>query len=322
MAFRENRSFGTTYYLYINSDGNLYEKSNEPKEGFVQHINPNSGQPAGYWKEYYNGVVGYINYIGLKSSTFSNGNTVTNFLIVLKDYELNENYCISIPLVNQKGNIKGFVKSFVKYYENIDFSREIYFNVFKKKKDDEFGSSELIIAYAGVDGEKDQLVERFYKKGVNGWPDPVEVTGFDGKKSLDYSAQNNFTYQKITEYSNRFNASIKDIRAGIMAKLGLGSNTQQEPTAPQAYTQQAAAPQQVQQPQSVPSAIPYQNYQQPAQQPAQYQAPAYTPQPTAQPAAPAPAPATRSTKPQYQTQPQPQAQMPNFPPMEEDDLPF
>lgn len=311
MAFRENRSFGTTYYLYINSDGNLYEKSNEPKEGFVQHINPNSGQPAGYRKEYYNGVVGYINYIGLKSSTFSNGNTVTNFLIVLKDYELNENYCISIPLVNQKGNIRGFVKSFVKYYENIDFSREIYFNVFKKKKDDEFGSSELIIAYAGVDGEKDQLVERFYKKGVNGWPDPVEVTGFDGNKSLDYSAQNNFTYQKIKEYSNRFNDSIKDIRAGIMAKLGLGSNTQQ-----------AAAPQQVQQPQSVPSAIPYQNYQQPAQQPAQYQAPAYTPQPTAQPAAPAPAPATRSTKPQHQTQPQPQAQMPNFPPMEEDDLPF
>lgn len=305
MAFRENRSFGTTYYLYINSDGNLYEKSNEPKEGFVQHINPNSGQPAGYWKEYYNGVVGYINYIGLKSSTFSNGNTVTNFLIVLKDYELNENYCISIPLVNQKGNIKGFVKSFVKYYENIDFSREIYFNVFKKKKDDEFGPSGLIIAYAGVDGEGDQLVEHFYKKGVNGWPDPVEVTGFDGKKSLDYSAQNNFTYQKITEYSNRFNDSIKDIRAGIMAKLGLGSNTQQEP----------AAPQQVQQPQSVPSAIPYQNYQQPAQQPAQYQAPAYTPQPTAQPAAPAPAPATRSTKPQHQTQPQPQA-------MEEDDLPF
>lgn len=282
MAFRENRSFGTTYYLYINSDGNLYEKSNEPKEGFVQHINPNSGQPAGYRKEYYNGVVGYINYIGLKSGTFSNGNTVTNFLIVLKDYELNENYCISIPLVNQKGNIKGFVKSFVKYYENIDFSREIYFNVFKKKKDDEFGSSELIIAYAGVDEEKDQLVERFYKKGVNGWPDPVEVTGFDGNKSLDYSAQNNFTYQKIKEYSNRFNDSIKDIRAGIMAKLGLGSNTQQEPTAPQDYTQQAAA----------------------------------------QPAAPAPAPATRSTKPQHQTQPQPQAQMPNFPPMEEDNLPF
>lgn len=289
MSFRENRSFGTTYYLYINSDGNLYEKSNEPKEGFVQHINPNSGQPAGYWKEYYNGVVGYINYIGLKSNTFSNGNTVTNFLIVLKDYELNENYCISIPLVNQKGNIKGFVKSFVKYYENIDFSREIYFNVFKKKKDDEFGSSELIIAYAGVDGEEDRLVERFYKKGVNGWPDPVEVTGFDGKKSLDYSAQNNFTYQKITEYSNRFNASIKDIRADIMAKLGLGGNTQQEPVAPQNYTQQPAAPQQVQQP---------------------------------QPAAPAQAPTTRSTKPQHQTQPQPQAQMPNFPPMEEDDLPF
>ena len=298
MAFRENRHFGTTYYLYISADGNLYEKHSEPKEGFVQHINPNNGQPAGYRKEYYNGVVGYINYIGIKTSTLPNGNTVTNFLIVVKDYELNEDYCVAIPLVNQKGNIKGFVKSFVKYYENIDFSREIYFNIFKKKKDDEFGSSELIIAYAGVNGEKDQLIERFYKKGVNGWPDPVEVIGFDGKKSLDYSAQNNFTYQKINEYSNRFNASIKDIRAGIIAKLGLGGNVQQEPTTPQTYTQQPVAPQQVQQP--------------------QYQAPAYTPQPTAQPAAPAPAPTTRSAKPQHQ----PQAQAPNFPPMEEDDLPF
>lgn len=322
MAFRENRSFGTTYYLYINSDGNLYEKSAEPKEGFVQHINPNNGQPAGYWKEYYNGVVGYINYIGLKSSTLSNGNTVTNFLIVLKDYDLNENYCVSIPLVNQKGNIKGFVKSFVKYYENIDFSREIYFNVFKKKKDDEFGSSELIIAYAGVDGEKDQLVERFYKKGVNGWPEPVEVPGFDGKKNLDYSAQNNFTYQKITEYSNRFNASIKDIRAGIMAKLGMSGNNHavQDPQTPQTYTQQPAATQT--QHQSAPSAIPYPGYQQP--QPSQ-PSPAYAHQPVREPAAqqyqaPRPEPGKR-VNPQHQTA-APQAQPPVFPPMGGSDLPF
>lgn len=320
MAFRENRSFGTTYYLYINSDGNLYEKSAEPKEGFVQHINPNTGQPAGYWKEYYNGVIGYINYIGLKSSTLSNGNTVTNFLIVLKDYELNENYCVSIPLVNQKGNIKGFVKSFVKYYENIDFSREIYFNVFKKKKEDEFGSSELIIAYAGVDGERDQLVERFYKKGVNGWPDPVEVTGFDGKKNLDYSAQNNFTYQKITEYSNRFNASIKDIRAGIMAKLGMSGNDHavQDPQTPQTYTQQQADTQtQLPQHQSVPSAIPYPGYQQP--QPSQ-PSPSYDHQPVQKPAAPQSVPSKR-VKPRHQPS-APQTQPPVFPPMGENDLPF
>lgn len=305
MAFRENRSFGTTYYMYINSDGNLYEKSNEPKEGFVQHINPNTGQPAGYWKEYYNGVVGYINYIGLKSSTLSNGNTATNFFIVLKDYELNENYCISIPLVNQKGNIKGFVKSFVKYYENIDFSREIYFNAFKKKKEEKFGSSELIISYVGVNGEKDQLVERFYKKGVNGWPEPVEVTGFDGKKSLDYSAQNNFTYQKIKEYSDRFNASIKDIRAGIMAKLGMSGNDPavQAPQAPQTYTNQLASPQ-------AQSSQPAPAYdQQPIQAPAapQYQAPQSAPAHRAKP----------------QNQPAaPQAQPPVFPPMGGDDLPF
>lgn len=302
MAFRENISFGTTYYLYINSDGNLYEKSAEPKEGFVQHINPNTGQPAGYWKEYYNGVIGYINYIGLKSSTLSNGNTATNFLIVLKDYELNENYCISIPLVNQKGNIKGFVKSFVKYYENIDFSREIYFNAFKKKKEEKFGSSELIISYVGVNGEKDQLVERFYKKGVNGWPEPVEVPGFDGKKNLDYSDQNNFTYQKIKEYSDRFNASIKDIRAGIMSKLGMSGN---DPTvqAPQTYTNQLASPQ------AQPSQPALAYAQHPIQAPA---APQYQ--------APQPAPAHRA-KPQHQPA-SPQAQPPVFPPMGGNDLPF
>ena len=32
MAFRENGSFGTTYYLYINSDGNLYEKVTNQKK--------------------------------------------------------------------------------------------------------------------------------------------------------------------------------------------------------------------------------------------------------------------------------------------------
>ena len=102
-----------------------------------------------------------------------------------------------------------------------------------------------------------------------------------------------------------------------MAKLGLGGNTQQEPTAPQTYTQQPARRLNRFNNPNVcfRGANSVSEFQQPAQQPAQYQAPA-------QPAAPAPAPTTRGTKPQHQTQPQPQAQMPNFPPMEEDDLPF
>lgn len=50
MAFRDNTNYGKTYWLSINSDGNVYERSQEPKEGFVEHINQINGQSAGYWK--------------------------------------------------------------------------------------------------------------------------------------------------------------------------------------------------------------------------------------------------------------------------------
>ena len=54
-GFRGSNNNGRTYYLSVNGNGNVYEKSKEPKEGFVEHINPNTGQLSGYWREYYNG---------------------------------------------------------------------------------------------------------------------------------------------------------------------------------------------------------------------------------------------------------------------------
>lgn len=216
MAFRENGNYGKTYYLNINSNGNLYERSNEPKEGFVEHINSQTGALTGYWKEYYNGLTGYIDNIMLRSVNGKSG-PITYLCIAVKDYELDERYSISIPLTNTKGGIKNYVKSFVKFYENIDFSREIVFNAFKKKKDAEFGSNELNLCYVGADG-KDEMIERHFKKGVNGWPETVKVMGFNGKETYDSKEQDNFAYNKLLEYINDFNSKITDIRYNLEKK--------------------------------------------------------------------------------------------------------
>lgn len=181
MGFRDNRDFGKSYFLSFNYNGNLCEKSKEEKEGYVPYVNPMNNAPSGYWKEYYNGVVGYLNYIGIRTQAINNIN-VYFFVVTIKDYKLNENYVISIPLYTQKGGISSYVKSFVKYYRNIDINREIVFNAFKKKSTDAFAPGNLIIAYP-VEGGKDSLVELYYKKGLNGWPEPDVVMQF-GKENL------------------------------------------------------------------------------------------------------------------------------------------
>lgn len=217
MGFRDSRDFGKAYYLSFNYNGNLCEKSKEEKEGYVPYVNPMTNAPSGFWKEYYNGVVGYLNYIGIRTQQINNIN-VYFFVVTIKDYALNENYVISIPLYTQKGGISYYVKSFVKYYRNIDINREIVFNAFKKKSTDAFAPGNLIIAYP-VEGGKDSLVELYYKKGLNGWPEPDVVMQF-GKEKPDYTKQDQFVYDRINEYINDFNSKINDVRNNLNAAFG------------------------------------------------------------------------------------------------------
>lgn len=255
MAFRDNTNYGTTYWLSINSDGNVYERSQEPKEGFVEHINQMNGQSAGYWKEYYNGIVGYLNFIGLKTITSNKPGSkpVEYFIMTFKDYDLNENYCLMFPVSTQSGRLHRYVKSFVKYFQNIDYSKPLVLNAFKRGQGEEYAPSELIIAYPGENGEKDVMVERYYKAGVNGWPNPVKTTGFDGIEKTSYIEQDNFAYGKLKEYINMFNQNIKDIRNKIMAEHGIAqpqsapvNNGSQnvQPQVPQDFRQPAATTQQ------------------------------------------------------------------------------
>lgn len=335
-GFRNSNNNGRTYYLSVNGNGNVYEKSKEPKEGFVEHINPNTGQLSGYWREYYNGFTGYLNRIAIDTRPNGKGQNIQYFSMTFKNYEDNESYVVTFGLVTQKGGLHRYVKSFVKYYKNIDISRELVFNAFKKKPGDEFSPSNLIFAYpAGGQDMKDEMIPMYFKKGQNGWPEGEKVTAIGGKESISYEKQDAFAYQRLTEYINDFNARIPQVRSEIMSRLGIQVNAQNQPTQqpptqpqqqsniPQGFNQVPTQPQYNQQPQAPRSNFAQQNAPQP-------QAPMQQPQFGGQPQAPQQQPQFGGPQQAQASQSQPYSggingmnQVPNFPaPADDDDLPF
>ena len=291
MGFRSSSFDGAIYHLKISSAGTLYESSKEPKEGFVAHYRQADNSLVGYWREHYNGLIGYLNYIGLRTVQMSNGNNLEFFSMTFKDYETDESFNVSIPTVTSKGKLNRFVKDFVKYFKNIDYSRQLVFGAFRPKPGDEFGASSLYFAYPSTDGEKDQYIERYFKKGQNGWPDTVKVMGFGGKETTSCDEQDRFAYTRLTEYIQEFNSKIPEIRKNLMARYG-------KPAA-QSYNPE-------QQPASVAQAAP----EAPKSFSQQQQATGFAQQKPAQ----APQSDFRAGV--------PQAQAPSFSKMEEEDLPF
>ena len=206
--------------MNINGQGNVYERSTEPKPGFVEHYNENTKQLAGYWREHPYGVVGYLNNISLKTRKNQQGIDVEYFVVTLRDYEGAWDYCFMFPLKTQSGGISRYVKSFVKYYKNIDFSRQICFNSMKRKPEDQYAPSELALSYCEA-GMKDILIERYYKKGLNGWPEREKRIQY-GKEVSDCTRQDMFCYDRLVEYIKDFGERIPEVRKHLEAKYGRG----------------------------------------------------------------------------------------------------
>lgn len=306
-GFRDSGVQRNVYFLRFNNKGNLFESSNEPRQGFVPHYSEKDGRLTSYWREHPRGLSGYIDFIKLNTGT---KDFPESLMIRIKDYESLDDFIITFSLNTQNGNITPYVKSFVKYFKNIDFTREIVFDSFKRKKDDQYAPGNLVIAYPGVPGQKDVLVEQYFKKGLNGWPEGVKVTDYKGIEKVDYSEQNKFVYDRLKEYIDEFNNNIKDIRHTIRKKyeergvnldqlyvdLAEGNNDSNQKAynpAPAQVVEQGASPYQdgtyaPPTPEDVDggAAPVYRGYgQQPQgnmQQPA-YQQPMHQPQPQAQP---------------------------------------
>ena len=301
------REKGRIKYLRIDSNGNLYEKSNTQLEGFREHYNSKTGQPCGYRREYPYGLTGYLDYVAVKTWRGSDGTVTTDLLLTFKDYEINEKFCVGIPYVTPKGNLHPHVKSFVKYCYNIDLRKELAFNCFKRKDGDKFQPSELSIGYVDKNAQYGvTLIDRYFKNGQNGWPEATKRKNPVTKQDeADYSLQNEFAVDALGKFLERFNSEIQGARRDISSRYESNQPAQPNQYANQVSTQHA--PQAPQVPQNQPVQAP--------PQPKQYQsAPQAQPQNNQMrvPNVPNAAP-----QPQYENVP------PQFPmPEQEDDLPF
>lgn len=246
-----------SHNLRISPDGNFYESSREPKEGYVEHVSSVSKQVS-YWKEYYRGLYGELSYVALKDVTFNNVSTKV-FTLGFKDE--GEMWFISIQLLKQNGGMNNYVKDFIRKCPNIDITKKIFINPNKRKKDEEYAPNTFFLAYWDEEqGRAGEIIPHYWKNGTNGLPDRKEYMGIGGKKVFDYRDQDNFLYDKLVDFINKFNS----------AKSQQSTVNNNQP----AYTTQQATPPSTQQ------ATPPPTYQAPPAQ-AQYTNPT-TPPPYSQ----------------------------------------
>ena len=195
MALLNGSFTGTMYYLSFDADGNMYMSSKEPKPGYVDKINPMTGVQNGYKKIIPYGISGYLNNMSIRPVKTNTGAEVPFLYLTFKDYENDEYYGFSFPVFQEGEKIHRYVKSFVKYYPNIDISRMLRFNSFKRKPEDEYAPSNLAIAYYNGEtrAKKEDMIPMYYKKGQNGWPEAVKtVSKVSGKEMVSYEEQNAF----------------------------------------------------------------------------------------------------------------------------------
>lgn len=214
----ERGSFGESLNLKISAKGFFYEsKKNVPdvvdektrslykEEGF-QEFQTMQGKKV--WWKCYRGVGGKLVYMSVKTFNGQMGQPVTNFSIGINTGD--KTCFISTPLYNQKGGLNGYVKDFVKYYNNIDFSRNIYIAPSTPKSGEEYGSNSFFIGYE-VEGGDIQLIPRYYKNGLNGWPETTKKEVL-GKTITDSSVQDQFAFDRLGEYLKDFEAKYKTKR--------------------------------------------------------------------------------------------------------------
>lgn len=213
--YERNSNFGESINLKISARGFFYEsKKNVPdvvdeqirrlyeEEGYREY---ETVQGKKVWWKCYKGVAGKVVHVGVRTFQGSMGQPVTNFSIGLN---VGDKTCfISTPLYNQKGGLNGYVKDFVKYYNNIDFSRNIYIAPSSPKTGEEYGSNSFFIGYE-VEGSDIQLIPRYYKNGQNGWPETVKYESL-GKTVTDSRVQDQFAYERLSEYLKDFEAKYK-----------------------------------------------------------------------------------------------------------------
>lgn len=198
-------------FLRINSLGELYETSKEPKEGFTKQEGKEGN--VYYTKSYQSTDYGRITYLGIEEKTFPTGKVKYLQLSILSEDEQSVDV-IQLPLIKQSGGLSDEVKKAIAILPSLDYSKTFVISSNRDKNERGYIDRLLYFRAKAEEGEeKDTPIKFSLKFGEKGnvpmftvEEDPLATSG----KTYSYKEQDNFLKTVLLYELKRFT----DFKAG------------------------------------------------------------------------------------------------------------
>lgn len=213
------KEFGTGRnftFLRINSKGELYESSKEPKEGFNEIILDagTANERKTYQKPYKSTDYGKVSYLAITEKTFPKGKVSYVELSVQSDEDPSGVDVIQLPLKSIKGGLNDEVKKLIAILPSLDYSKSIIISSNRDKNQRGYVDKILYFRYKQEEGQdKDQPIKFSLKFGEKGnvpmfivEQDPINPS----QKTMDYKAQDTFLSKVLMYELKRY----EDFKAG------------------------------------------------------------------------------------------------------------
>jgi hypothetical protein len=245
------KEFGTGRnftFLRINSKGELYESSKDPKEGFNEIVldpgTPNERKT--YQKSYKSTDYGKVSYLAITEKNFPKGKVNYVELSVQSDEDPTGVDVIQLPLRSLKGGLNDEVKKLIAILPSLDYSKSIIISSNREKNLRGYVDKILYFRYKQEEGQdKDTPIKFSLKFGEKGnvpmfliEEDPINPS----QKTMNYKDQDKFLSQVLMYELKRY----EDFKAGNVYQSEFYKEwepTEADTTTPQATTAQPAASQ-------------------------------------------------------------------------------
>jgi hypothetical protein len=208
------KEFGTGKeftFLRLNSKGELYIGSKDPKEGYVE-VPLNDGKVT-YQKAFRSTDYGKVIFLGINEKNFDSGKVKYVEISIQSDDRENAVDVVQLPLRNSKNGLTDEVKKLIAILPSLDYSKPIIISSNREKNQRGYVDKVLYFRYKAEEGqEKDTPIKFSLKFGEKGnvpmfllEEDPIEA----GKKTLNYKDQDAFL-SKVLLYELKRYADFKE----------------------------------------------------------------------------------------------------------------
>lgn len=209
------KEFGTGKnftFLRLNSKGELYVGSKEPKDGYAEVTLTNGDKT--YQKSFKSTDYGKVIFLGINEKNFDSGKVKYVEMSINSEETENSVDVVQLPLKNVKGGLTDEVKKLVAILPSLDYSKSIVISSNREKNTRGYVDKVLYFRYRAQEGEdKDQPIRFSLKFGEKGnvpmfliEEDPLSPTS----KTLNYKEQDAFLIKVLLYELKRY----EDFKAG------------------------------------------------------------------------------------------------------------